>query len=233
MADNVPYSKLPNSPDQPQTEWSTNISEGVNQALLSLSSSPDNIQFKQIDVLTPDPWVQATLLNTWAGKGAKVYYMKHYDGTCQFRGYLTGGTYFTIAFVLPVQLRPPRSFEVATTAGSLFATFQVGTSGNVIPLAGVGTLEMGCRFLPTNNRPDPLECFPIEVKTKFKTPPKAVVAISCKRLTSTGKDPLNSPGVPSWRFINTSNGPTVQITNIPGLEYGCRQRVLLAIVGGG
>ncbi len=99
----------------------------------------------------------------------------------------------------------------------------------VFPAASVVHIQL--RFMPVDNRPLPLSCFPVDVKVDSKSPPKAVVTISNRRL---GEDtrPTCPALNPSWRFINGRSGPTVQILDIPGLEYGCKQTIQIAIIGG-
>jgi hypothetical protein len=106
----------------------------------------------------------------------------------------------------------------------------IATNGQ-ISFFGTGTLRGRLRFMPSSNAPVPMTCFPVNVKTRFKTPPRAVVAL---RATSGDKDSKRASGaplVPFWRFINSTEGPTVQILNIQGLEYDSKQKIDLVIIG--
>lgn len=244
MSKNVPYRRIASYKSQAPNE---DLVDGVNRALGSVfdSFSPGglnlqtdtNIEIKTIDVTVPSPWIQvSSFANAWVnfgGAAPNAQYMRRYDGTVQLRGVVATGVIGAAAFVLPPELVPHTAIQLASTSNGAFAQITITTAGAVIPNIGSNlSFSLACSFMPANNRSTPLDCYPINVKTRFQRPPAAVLAIKNTRI---GQDGLWSPNValmPSWRFIRSNGKPTVQIIDIPGLEHGTRQKVDIMIIGG-
>lgn len=133
-------------------------------------------------------------------------YAKLYDGSVEISGFVQDGTYDTNAFILPAICRPPYNIHLLTPNVSDIAMVDISSSNGAVsvgPSGLTGRTDIHCRFMPASNTPAPLSCFPIDVRTGFKTPPKAVVAIANARWSKDTKTPVNSAGMPIWRFVQT------------------------------
>lgn len=156
------------------------------------NESSSNLELKKIDIVVGNPWASLTA----AGYDGQIRYCKLHDGSVefQFRNFrptgkaVSGGTVWAAPGIvtLPTECRP--SVEISTTCyDSQFLTtrgycgaFNISTTG-VVSFYGQGWLSGLIRFMPSSNAPFPLGCFPLNVKTRFKASPKAVVAIRASK----------------------------------------------------
>lgn len=245
MGNRIGFKKLDlnDMKDLPDQNWAKSIVAGVNYLALNYYNittgnsidlqSFSNIQVKQIQLNVTNPWIDAIPQGDWYGKGCQVKLAKLYDGSVQMRGFILGGTYGTPAFILPQDMRPSSSYQIPCVSNSVFNTLGINTNGQVIPGGtGTGLTFIQHRFMPSNNRNQPLPCFPVNVKTRFKASPVGVVAIRNSKTQKLAQKPINAPVTPSWRFVNIDGQPTVQILDIQGLEHDCKQKVTILILGG-
>jgi hypothetical protein len=206
------------------------------------NESSSNIETKRVDIVVGNPWAKLTA----SGYDGEIRYFKLYDGSVEFQfrnfrpaGKATSGGAVWVGpgvVTLPAECCP--SMEISTTCyDSQFLTtrgycgvFNISTTG-FVTFYGQGWLTGLVRFMPSSNAPSPLACFPLNVKTRFKASPKAVVAIRASKEDKDSKKASCAPLAPFWRFINTTEGPTVQIINIQGLEYDSKQKIDLVIIG--
>lgn len=236
---NAPVSQigLSNLQDLPDEPWAdaivatlSDVVQKQNSGLINLIKNT-NIEIKKLDITIGNPWKSVTYLNAWTGT---IMVAKNYDGSVEIIGNVSAGVYGTVAFNLGDNYRPfTNVYTIQSTSGApTYGQLQISSNGDVIPATGAGVMSIHIRFMPTKNVPDPDSAFPVRVKTSFKTPPAAVIAIRNERGNNDAKRSLCAALTPSWSFIRDSNGPCVLVNDIQGLEYDCRQVVDLLIIGG-
>lgn len=88
---------------------------------------------------TPPAWTAVTFQNGWVNIGggfAPASFRKHANGLVEVKGLIRGTTINTVAFTLPVGLRPTeiRIYPADTNAGH--GRLDVRPNGDVLPTAG-------------------------------------------------------------------------------------------------
>jgi len=214
-----------------------------------------NVEFVDVEITTNEPWVYVSLpgytipggsrsvpgeagLSVTTGGAAR--FMKHYDGTVELQLSVDGCTTGSqIIFTLPESFRPlvliGSGCGIIVGGAAFGGAWAINTAGQVfVGWAGGGTATafVSCRFLSRDNTRLPNSCFPISFKTKFKKPPVGMIAVKSSQEQRRSENIQSNPMLPSWSYSMDSRGnATIQVLDLPGLEYGSKQRVKFLIFG--
>lgn len=236
----------------PDPNSQQSILSGVNQLFDTASQGNQRIQFKQIDISTPQPWIdlQPYLINDWNVNG-QFKMMRHYDGTIQIAGQVVSGNIPGVIFQIKQPYRPSFDRRIVCATDNDYCLINIKKNGDVEYSHGSKkVVHFQVRYMPADNRPQPMSCFPVQVDYDRKVAPLAVYAVrnirkSAKysftagqgspivnKYDTDGRRPVAPAYYVEWSFVQSRNGPVIRISNIVGLEYTCKQTVTLMIVEG-
>lgn len=226
----------------PQQPWIQTIVDGINDVqirydTLTTQNSIHLQQFSNIEIIkativTGNPWKNVTLQGTWTTHKDTLRICKLYDGSVQLNGSVTGGVAGSTIGLMPLAIGPIGQTRIAVSANGAYGDVSIFGNGTIKHQVGSTTnVFIHARWMPKSNQPQPLDCFPMDISTRFKTRPEFVLAVMNDRQKETDSKFICSPIGPSWRHYISADGPVIQILDIPGLEYDTRQQVTFLLLG--